>query len=135
VRRADWIVLLRGGGCHALGGEGGGGRGLVPGGDRHQANTAILPTRMQLWNSKLGSLRGSQVTETMKSRKQVLNLLALLGFTSTKVQTLMQNALLGDGQLCGCGDEEAKEGGQLCEEEEEELYADDPDVCVCACVR
>ena len=70
----------------------------------------------------------------MKSRRKVLNLLALLGFTSTKVQTLTQNALPGDGQLSGCGAEEAKEGGQLCEEEEEELCADDQDVCVCVCV-
>ena len=66
----------------------------------------------------------------MMSRRKVLNLLALLGFTSTNVQTLTQNARLRDGQLCVCGPEEANEGDQLCEES----YTDDPDVCVCSCL-
>jgi hypothetical protein len=70
------------------------------------------------------------VTKAMKSRRKVLNLLALLGFTSTNVQTLTQNARLRDGQLCVCGPEEANEGDQLCGES----YTDDPDVCVCSCL-
>ena len=75
------------------------------------------------------------MTETMKSRRKVLNLLALLGFTSTKVPTLTQNALLGDGHLCVCGAEETNQGGQLCEESSS--CTDDPDVyaCSCLCVR